>query len=46
MASTSVKFGGCGFPGGKSKYFQQFRLVEVQPTFYKVPSLTFLNSCS
>ncbi|MFQ5996309.1 MAG: DUF72 domain-containing protein [Dehalococcoidales bacterium] len=46
MASTSgetefakVKIGCCGFPGGKGKYFQQFKLVEVQPTFYKMPRL-------
>lgn len=34
-----VKVGCCGFPGGKKEYFRQFRLVEVQQTFYKMPKL-------
>ncbi len=34
-----IKVGCCGFPGGKKKYFSQFRLVEVQQTFYKLPRL-------
>ncbi len=34
-----VKVGCCGFPGGMKKYFSQFRLVEVQQTFYKMPRL-------
>jgi len=46
MASTSdevalprVKVGCCGFPGGMKDYFRQFKLVEVQQTFYKMPRL-------
>jgi len=34
-----VKVGCCGFPGGREKYFRQFKLVEVQQTFYKMPRL-------
>ncbi|HEY82241.1 MAG TPA: DUF72 domain-containing protein [Dehalococcoidia bacterium] len=34
-----VKVGCCGFPGGREKYFRQFKLVEVQQTFYKMPKL-------
>jgi len=32
-----VKVGCCGFPRGMKHYFSQFRLVEVQQTFYKLP---------
>ncbi len=32
-----IKVGCCGFPGGIKKYFEKFRLVEVQSTFYKLP---------
>lgn len=31
--------GCCGFPRGMGHYFQEFRLVEVQQTFYKPPQL-------
>jgi len=34
-----VKVGCCGFRGGMKDYFSQFRLVEVQQTFYKMPRL-------
>jgi uncharacterized protein YecE (DUF72 family) len=34
-----VKVGCCGFPGGRKDYFSQFKLVEVQQTFYKMPRL-------
>jgi len=34
-----VKVGCCGFRGGMKDYFSQFRLVEVQQTFYKIPRL-------
>ncbi len=34
-----VKIGCCGFPRGMKDYFSQFRLVEVQQTFYKMPKL-------
>lgn len=36
---SRVKVGCCGFPKGKKKYFQQFKLVEIQQTFYKLPSV-------
>jgi len=32
-----VKVGCCGFPRGMKHYFSQFKLVEVQQTFYKLP---------
>ena len=32
-----VKVGCCGFPRSRKDYFSQFRLVEIQRTFYKVP---------
>ena len=32
-----VKVGCCGFPKGMKRYFSQFKLVEVQQTFYKPP---------
>ena len=34
-----VKIGCCGFPKGMKRYFSQFRLVEVQKTFYRPPQL-------
>jgi len=34
-----IKVGCCGFPRGMKDYFSQFRLVEVQQTFYKMPKL-------
>ena len=32
-----IKLGCCGFPGGMSRYFGRFRLVEVNSTFYRLP---------
>jgi len=34
-----VKVGCCGFPCRRKEYFSQFKLVEVQQTFYKMPKL-------
>jgi uncharacterized protein YecE (DUF72 family) len=34
-----VKVGCCGFARGMKEYFRQFRLVEVQQSFYKMPKL-------
>jgi uncharacterized protein YecE (DUF72 family) len=34
---NQIKVGCCGFPKGKKKYFEQFKLVEIQQTFYKPP---------
>jgi len=36
---SQVKVGCCGFPKGMKYYFSQFKLVEVQQTFYKPPAL-------
>ena len=36
---AKVKIGCCGFPRGMKHYFSQFRLVEVQQTFYKPPQV-------
>ncbi|MCD6503234.1 MAG: DUF72 domain-containing protein [Euryarchaeota archaeon] len=36
MTLKEVKIGCCGFPVSMSRYFQEFRLVEVQSTFYKL----------
>ncbi len=38
-----VKVGCCGFPVSRSKYYQEYRLVEVQQTFYKPPRLETLR---
>jgi uncharacterized protein YecE (DUF72 family) len=32
-----IKVGCCGFAVGMKKYFQEFSLVELQSTFYKIP---------
>lgn len=34
-----VKTGCCGFARGRKGYFSQFKLVEVQQTFYRMPRL-------
>lgn len=36
---TKVKVSCCGFPCSRKEYFNQFKLVEVQQTFYKMPKL-------
>jgi len=33
-----VKVGCCGFPVNKKEYFKKFSLVELQSTFYEIPS--------
>jgi uncharacterized protein YecE (DUF72 family) len=37
MSLEKLKVGCCGFPKGKKKYFEQFKLAEIQQTFYKPP---------
>jgi len=32
-----IKVGCCGFGVARSKYFQEFSLVEIQQTFYQPP---------
>lgn len=34
----TVKIGCCGFPVSRKKYFTEYRLVELQNTFYNLPS--------
>ncbi|HEC57406.1 MAG TPA: DUF72 domain-containing protein [Candidatus Syntrophoarchaeum butanivorans] len=34
-----IKVGCCGFPSGMKRYFDKFRLVEVQKTFYNPPRI-------
>lgn len=34
---TLIKVGCCGYPVSMQKYFAEFRLVETQSTFYKLP---------
>ncbi len=34
---AEVKVGCCGFPISKRRYYEEFRVVEVQKTFYKPP---------
>lgn len=38
-----MKIGCCGFAKGKEQYFKTFEIVEVQQTFYKIPSLETLK---
>ncbi|MGC8811988.1 MAG: DUF72 domain-containing protein [Candidatus Aenigmatarchaeota archaeon] len=38
-----VFVGCCGFPVGMKKYFQEFSLVEIQQTFYKIPEIKTLQ---
>ncbi len=34
-----VKVGCCGFPVSRRKYYAEFKVVEIQQTFYKPPSI-------
>lgn len=36
---TRIRVGCCGFAGGMRSYFNRFRLVEIQHTFYRIPKL-------
>jgi len=36
---TQLKVGCCGFPRARRKYSEQFKLVEIQQTFYKPPAI-------
>jgi len=38
VAALKVKIGCCGFPMSRSRYYELFGVVEVQQTFYKLPS--------
>jgi len=40
---SRVKVGCCGFPKGKKAYFRQFKLAEIQQTFYKPPSVEIVK---
>jgi uncharacterized protein YecE (DUF72 family) len=37
-AVKDLRLGLCGFTIGAAAYFRQFRLVEVQQTFYEPPA--------
>ncbi len=37
MMVEELKIGCCGFPVSREKYFSQFKLVEIQQTFYRLP---------
>jgi uncharacterized protein YecE (DUF72 family) len=38
----AIKIGCCGFPVAQARYARHFPVVEVQQTFYQVPSLATL----
>ncbi|MBS7288594.1 MAG: DUF72 domain-containing protein [Candidatus Freyarchaeota archaeon] len=40
---TKILVGCCGFPTGIKRYVKEFRVAEVQKTFYKPPSLETLR---
>jgi len=35
-----IKVGCCGYPVGRKRYQETFRLVEINRTFYKIPSIS------
>jgi hypothetical protein len=39
-AKMAIKIGCCGFPVARQKYFEQFSTVEIQQTFYQLPTLS------
>lgn len=34
-----IKVGCCGFAKGRKKYFEEFKVVEIQQTFYRIPKI-------
>ncbi|MEM1919460.1 MAG: DUF72 domain-containing protein [Desulfurococcaceae archaeon] len=38
-----VKIGCCGFPLARSKYYREYSVVELQNTFYELPSLEWCS---
>lgn len=38
-----MKIGCCGFPVGKKKYYEDFKVVELQNTFYRIPKLKLIQ---
>ncbi len=37
--NMDIRVGCCGFPRSRSEYFQAFKVVEIQQTFYQLPAL-------
>ncbi len=37
--AQKVKVGCCGFPTSQKKYFELFKVVEIQQTFYQIPEI-------
>lgn len=44
VKNMKVKIGCCGFPRNMSLYFKNFKVVEVQKTFYKPPRIETLEN--
>lgn len=40
MKHGLIKVGCCGFPCSRAKYFDSFRVVELQQTFYEMPEVS------
>jgi uncharacterized protein YecE (DUF72 family) len=36
----AIKIGCCGFPVARQRYFEQFTVVEIQQSFYQLPTLS------
>jgi uncharacterized protein YecE (DUF72 family) len=36
----AIKIGCCGFPVARRRYFEQFSTVEIQQSFYQLPTLS------
>lgn len=41
--NNDVLVGSCGFSGSKNSYFQKFKVIEIQDTFYSLPRLSTLG---
>lgn len=42
-ANKMVRIGCCGFPVAKQKYFETFKVVELQQTFYQPPEVSTIR---
>jgi len=39
-----IKIGCCGFPINKKRYFEEFKVIELNTTFYRIPSEEWLKN--
>jgi uncharacterized protein YecE (DUF72 family) len=38
-----IEIGCCGFPCSREKYFRDFKIIEIQQTFYQPPQISLVK---